>query len=156
MKIQVEKARAEEAEAIWNLRCNALRAQCVGHYDADLLAAWAGSDMPDHFHKEAENNIHVIRDDGRIVAFGLLLLEDSRIAAMFVDPSAFGQGYGRTMLRYLEARAQQSGLKHLQLNASLNAVGFYRACGFVGDTMSKHHSPRGFVLDCVLMEKSIG
>jgi ribosomal protein S18 acetylase RimI-like enzyme len=156
MKLQIEKAQAEDAEAVWALRSNALRTQCAGHYDADLLTAWAGSSMPDGFAKTVADGFHVIREDDNkhIVACGLIVLEKGSIEALFVDPATFRKGYGRAMLQHLETLARQYGLSRLTLKATLNAAGFYRACGFTGDAIGKHQSPSGLELDCVLMEKS--
>lgn len=155
MNVHIEKARAEDAAALWKLRSDALRTQCAGYYDAELLEAWAGSKMPEGFARDAAANFDVIRDGRRIVACGLVSLKDGSIDALFVDPAAFGQGHGRAMLEHLQAQAQQHGLQHLRLDASLNAVGFYRNCGFVGDKIGKYRSPSGFELDCMPMEKSI-
>jgi N-acetylglutamate synthase-like GNAT family acetyltransferase len=155
MSMQIERARAEDAETIWTVRSNALRTQCAGHYEAELLAAWANSSAPKGFAKTVADTFHVIRDDERVVACGLILLETGSIEALFVDPTAFGKGYGRALLQHMQTLAQQHGLQRLTLNASLNAVGFYRTCGFTGETPNKHHSPSGFEIDCVAMEKRL-
>jgi GNAT superfamily N-acetyltransferase len=155
MSVQIEKARTEDAEAVWNLRSNALRTQCAGHYDAELLAKWSDACAPEGFAATVADGFYVIRDGERITACGLIALEKGSIEALFVDPTAFGKGYGRAMLHHLQTLAQQHGMKRLRLNATLNAAGFYRACGFTGEALGKHHSPSGFELDCVSMEKLI-
>ena len=155
MNREIEKAGAEHAEAIWNLRCTALRTQGAGHYDEKILAAWAGGSMPENFPNEIAKGCYIIREGERVIAFGLVALNTGRIEAVFVDPDCFGRGYGRRMVEHLQTLAQAHGVTHLSLNASLNAAGFYRALGYTGDAIGKHHSPRGYILDCVPMEKQL-
>lgn len=154
MNSKIEKAGPEHAEAIWNLRGVALRTQGAGHYDQKLLEAWAGGDMPDGF-RDKVATMYIIREGERVVAYGMVRLESSQIDSVYVEPKCFGRGYGRRMVEHLQAMAQAHGITNLSLKASLNAVGFYRALGFSGDTPSKHYSPRGYIVDCVLMEKHL-
>ncbi len=69
-------------------------------------------------------------DDG-IVAFGQLNRETALVEAVYVSPSQSRQGIGLKVLRALEAMAASHGIKALTLEASLNAVEFYRRAGYV-------------------------
>lgn len=64
-------------------------------------------------------------------------------------------GIGRQIMLYLEKLALDAGLTQLSLESTLNAVKFYRAQGFVGDSVAKYVSPRGFSLDCIPMTKNL-
>jgi hypothetical protein len=60
-------------------------------------------------------------------------------------------GIGRQVLQDLEKLALQAVLTEL----SLDAAPFYRACGFVGNSVAKYESPRGIDLDCIPMTKKL-
>lgn len=51
--------------------------------------------------------------------------------------------------------AQQQAIEQVVLDATLNAVSFYRACGYVGDEQAVYRSPSGLVLACVPMVKRL-
>jgi len=55
-------------------------------------------------------------------------LAGNEIDALFVDPDCGGRGIGLTLMQAMEALADPA--RPLVLSASLNAVPFYRRCGF--------------------------
>lgn len=89
------------------------------------------------------------------VATGMLDLADGEIGALFVLPAYMGQGLGKAMLAHLECVARQQAIEQVVLDATLNAVSFYRACGYVGDEQAVYRSPSGLVLACVPMVKRL-
>jgi GNAT superfamily N-acetyltransferase len=72
--------------------------------------------------------IFVYDEGGRIDA--TIALEDDTISGFFVAPDRQGVGIGRALLRYIEGKAREKGLRWIRLSASLTAVGFYRKLGF--------------------------
>lgn len=150
------KATHSDAQAILNLRNEAIRVQCAGFYDPDLLAQWAHWTTPsDAFIAIVAERFQIIEHDGDIVASGMVDLENGKIDAIFVSPSHGRQGLGRAMMAHLEAMARTAGLGSLHLESTLNAAPFYRTLGFTGETRSTYQSPRGFELDCILMSKAL-
>ena len=79
----------------------------------------------------------------------------AQIDAMFVLPAHCGRGIGGLMMRHLEDIARDSAVKLLTLDATLNAVGFYRSRGFVGEARAVYRSQRGVAVECVPMTKSL-
>jgi len=73
---------------------------------------------------------------GRIVAMGALRHHDAataRVARMRVHPELQRCGYGRRVLRRLEARARELGYSRLVLETTprqIAAIGLYRAEGY--------------------------
>ena len=49
----------------------------------------------------------------------------------------------------------QQAIEQVVLDATLNAVSFYSACGYVGDEQAVYRSPSGLVLACVPMVKRL-
>ncbi|WP_144213933.1 GNAT family N-acetyltransferase [Shewanella donghaensis] len=153
--MQIRKATIADAQTAFEIRNQAIWTQCKGHYDDDVLRVWTEGDLPQQFADVFAATGYVAIADGDIAGVGMIDVDTGMVDAMFVRPSAFGQGLGRAMLQHLESIAREAGCKKLILDASLNAVIFYRTCGFIGETQSIWHSPRGIDLACVPMEKSL-
>jgi hypothetical protein len=81
----------------------------------------------------------------------MLDVATGRIDGVIVTHSRFRRDIGRAMMQHLERVARDFGVQHLMLDASLNAVDFYRSQGFQGDAVGSYHSPRGITLECVPM-----
>ena len=111
--------------------------------------------MPESFPGNVENNYYVALLESKIIGAGAIDLNSGRIDAMCVDPEYIGTGTGKRLMRYLETLAREGHMKRLHLESSLNAVPFYQACGFICLKEAQYQSPRGFSLDCILMEKKL-
>jgi ribosomal protein S18 acetylase RimI-like enzyme len=71
-------------------------------------------------------------------------LNTAQIDAVLVHPMFFRRGIGAAIMRHLENIARAHGLQHLALDATLNAVEFYRSLGFEGDATDTYRSPRAY------------
>ncbi len=70
---------------------------------------------------------------GTLIATGCTIPREPgilQVRYMAVDPQYRGQGIGRGLLVFLEARAIEAGVRRLLLNARGQAIGFYEACGY--------------------------
>ncbi|MBE9051305.1 GNAT family N-acetyltransferase [Nostocales cyanobacterium LEGE 11386] len=54
----------------------------------------------------------------------------SHISQLYVAKSKQNQGFGRMLINFIEQQAKESGVSRLTVKASLNAVSFYKKCGF--------------------------
>ena len=153
--VTIRQATADDAIAIWNLRNSAILAQCSGFYPADVLKIWTAGEVTDRFVQAVAAKWNVACDNRSVVGTGIIDRQSGQVDGIFVRPDMMGRGIGRQMMRYLEGMAKQSGLSDMSLDSTLNAAPFYRSCGFVGETISTYHSPRGITLDCVPMEKHL-
>jgi GNAT superfamily N-acetyltransferase len=151
----IRKATREDAQTAWTLRNLAIAAQCADDYPPHLISAWTPLDIPDGFAETVEQHLYVADLFGEVVGTGMINLQTGKIDAIFVHPKRVRLGIGAKIVRHLEELARVKGLREMVLESTLNAVEFYRACGFSGDRISQYHSPRGFSLDCVLMSKRI-
>jgi GNAT superfamily N-acetyltransferase len=70
----------------------------------------------------------VLEWHGRIVGTGTLL--NDHIAAVFVEPSLQGKGFGRRIMAHLEAEACSAGLSAVILDASLPSKLFYDSLAY--------------------------
>ena len=153
--ISIRKANENDAQAIWGIRIAAIDSQCAGYYPPKSLEIWTSGEMTKQFVKTVADRFYVATIDGLIVGTGMIDLKSGKIDAIFVHPSKIRSGVGRKIMSYLEELALQAGLTKMILESTLNAVPFYRACGFVEETPSMYESSRGVSLDCVLMKKSL-
>ena len=74
--------------------------------------------------------------DGRVVGCCLLTREEGRVVqlrAMAVEPGLQGQGVGRAVVEYAEARARELDAREIQLDSRRTALGFYARLGFVAE-----------------------
>ncbi len=91
---------------------------------------------------EWENiSIHVLMLDEKneAVATGRLQLnngEEGQIRSMAVRADLQGKGLGSEIIHYIEQKAKEKKLKHILLDARINAVKFYEKHGYrvIGDS----------------------
>lgn len=78
------------------------------------------------------------------------------IRYLFVHPEAIRRGIGRRLLERAERSARAAERPRLRVWSSLNAVGFYRAVGFLPERRARWPVRTGIELDYVLMGKRAG
>jgi N-acetylglutamate synthase-like GNAT family acetyltransferase len=153
--ISIRKANEEDAQAAWHIRNAAINSHCAGHYPPEALESWTRGDVTEDFVSAVVDSFYVATLDGEVVGTGMIDLDSGKVDAIFVHPNNMGTGVGSQILSYLEKLAIDAGLTQVNLESTLNAAPFYRACGFVGETVSKYKSPRGVSLDCIPMKKGL-
>ncbi len=119
------------------------------------MALWTRGSASDGYSVLMEKRFYLGCVNGEPVATGMLDLANNEVGALFVRPAFTGRGYGKAMLDHLETVARHIAVEEVVLDATLNAVSFYRACGYVGDEQAVYHSPSGLVLACVPMVKRL-
>jgi GNAT superfamily N-acetyltransferase len=149
----IRKATAADAAAAWEIRNAAILSQCQGHYPQESLALWTNGTITDEFIHFVAEQLYVATVHDAVVATGMVNRTTGRLDAMMVRPDMMRRGIGTQMVSFLEDMARAAGLSKLTLDSTLNAAGFYRRCGFVGDVVEKFQSPRGITLDCIPMTK---
>lgn len=100
-------------------------------YGADELAEWKGRLDPEPLRRLIEDpavSFVVAEEGGALIGFGTR--DQAVIRYLYVHPTRSGRGLGARLMERLESEALQLGLAALELDASRNAVGFYRRMGF--------------------------
>lgn len=72
----------------------------------------------------------VIEEKCHIVGFAQYSLDSCELYQIQVLPSYEGLGYGKKLYLFFENDCRYRGCKLLRLNATLNAIGFYKKMGF--------------------------
>lgn len=154
--LDIRRATRDDCEEIGRVHVRSIREICGGHYAPESIEAWASPRKGEHYLKAIrDKEFYVAEEDGAVVGFGNLNAETCEIEAVYVSPEASGRGVGMNILRTLEGRARELGLKSLVLNASLNAVAFYERGGFASERAGTHTLANGAVIPCVLMSKRL-
>lgn len=155
--MNIRKALASDAQAIFDLRNRSIRRLCKGFYQDDLLFRWTEGVVPSsEFVEFVSQLMYVAESSGRVIGCGAVSLLDGKVDAVFVDPDHAGNGIGRKVMQLLEEIAVEGGsTETLHLEATLNATPFYAKLGFSVDSASLYISPRGFSLECIKMSKSL-
>lgn len=131
MKIRL--ATPDEAQALWDIRNQAIRYGCRESYAAEVIAAWTPEIMPQAYRSAIENNPFFVVDDSasnRPVATGFLDLTSGSVEAIFTLPEFFGQGMASRILQAIKKEAIKRGLTQLTLSSTPNACTFYERNGF--------------------------
>src|SRR4029077_8833979 len=110
-----------------------VRALCAGAYSPGQIEAWLAPRVPQNY-----RNAMTVGGETMFVAqraeavVGFASIKASVLMGLYVDPDG-GRGAGRILLQAVEAHARSNGAAVLTLQATLNAVPFYRRRGFSPD-----------------------
>ncbi|MCQ3025358.1 GNAT family N-acetyltransferase [Pseudomonas tremae] len=152
----IRPAKRTNTEAVFDIRLQAIRHQCITVYTAKQIMAWTDVPLTDRYRAWVEKEYHVAWLGEIPVATGLIDFQSGEIGAIFVLPAFMGQGIGKTMLLYLERLAFKAAIVDIHLDATSNATAFYRRCGYHGDIQVFYTSPTGLELACTPMRKNSG
>jgi ribosomal protein S18 acetylase RimI-like enzyme len=150
------KAERKDCASIAHVHTSAIRAISNSLYTPEEIEAWAVPRTPESYQQSIRSKeFYVAVEDDLIVGFGVLNQESREIEAVYVSPDVRRRGVGLMILGLLEERARALGLEVLSLNASLNAVRFYKRAGYVAQEGAKYRLPSGVEIPCVPMVKRI-
>ncbi len=154
--LTIRRSRQEDCQSIGSVHSAAVAAIRTDLYTPEEIRSWAVPKKPESYKESIRSKeFFVAEEDGIILGFGVLNQESAEVEAVYVSPEAGRRGIGLELLRKLEERARALGLGVLRLNASLNAVPFYRRAGYLGQEVSKYRLTTGVEIACVPMVKLI-
>ena len=153
---KIRRARQEDCHSIGSVHAAAVSGIRTALYTTEEIQAWAVPKEPESYEESIRSKeFFVAEDSGAILGFGVLNQELAEVEAVYVTPEAGRRGIGLEILRKLEERAEDRGLRQLRLNASLNAVPFYEQSGYVAQEPSKYRLLTGVEIACVPMIKTL-
>jgi putative acetyltransferase len=152
----IRAAVPSDAGAIFTVHISAIRDVCGAVYDATQIDSWTCRKRPEgYLEPMAQHPFLVAVVDGIVVGFSELNPETGEVCAVYVRPDRVRQGIGRQLLRAVETVALQRGLTRIHLHATLNAVPFYQAHGYILDGAGSVLLGDGTGLPCVNMHKEL-
>ncbi len=126
--VMIRAARPDEAAAISEL---AVRSKGHWGYNRSFLEA-CRDDLALSPTEIATSPVYVYENDNSLCGFYRLLPAGDHAAeldALFVDPSAIGQGVGRRLWEHAVSTAGALGYRELLIQSDPHAEGFYRTMG---------------------------
>lgn len=154
--MNIRRARREDCRSIVGVHAAAVEGIRTALYTTEEIQSWAiPKELESYEESIRSKEFFVAEEDGIIVGFGVLNQESAVVEAVYVSPGAGRRGIGLELLKKLEERARALGLGVLRLNASLNAVPFYKRAGYVAQEESKYRLSNGVEIACVPMVKAI-
>src|ERR1700735_5818104 len=160
---QLRPGRPDDALAILEAHRSAIRQTAASVYNPAIIDEWAPAvivrERVDSFQRWIERGeeliVVAVEPAGQIIGFGSIVPANSELRAVYVDAAYGGQGVGRALLAWLEKLARDARLAELRMDASINAVRFYEANGFISLEHGEHPMPSGARMACVRMRKTL-
>jgi putative acetyltransferase len=157
--VSIRPAIADDARGILEAHRAAVFGTGAAAYPADIVEAWAAvidsGTVRQLAHRiTAGAELVVVADTGGAIAgFGSIDPQTSEVLAVYVDPHFGRCGLGSQIVASLEDLAHQRKLRHLDLDASLNAEAFYLKHGYTAIERGEHVLRTGARMACVKMRK---
>ncbi|MCS7042124.1 MAG: GNAT family N-acetyltransferase [Bryobacteraceae bacterium] len=151
----IRRATLEDRQAIYEIQRSAILETCRRSYPEEDVTVWAGLLSPDSYHAIHDRYFVVAERGGRILGFGRLDEQEGEVEAIYVSPAAERAGIGSAILRHLEARARECGLKELKVRSTLNAESFYARHGYQHLALIRYRLVPSLMLNCVEMRKQL-
>ncbi len=161
-QILYRAANPVDAAAMVKVHFNAVQAVSTAFYSQEIRLAW--SPVPSQKRIEwlagvitnIDTNCCVATNQaGQIMAFVIYLVTEQIIQALYVEPGYTGMGIGATLMTMVEKSAVLKGADRVALKASMNAVSFYQAMGFVVVKQGQQELSDGSVMSAMVMEKNL-
>jgi len=103
-----------------------------------------------------DKNIGVVTvNSDAVIGYGFFNVKDREVRALYVLPGYTKQDVGRRIMDRLEKLARIKNIEKLNLQSTLNAVGFYKKLGYREIGEEKHPVSESLSIARVRMEKSI-
>ena len=170
-KFTIRKAFEKDKDDIYRVHTKAIQETCSSHYGPNEVEVWLRRQDPGRYLEFLrQGEIMIAEDqDERVVGFGHATsdtilneeIEDQgkfhavHIKGLFVDPEQHRKGAGSSLMNHLEKTASGLGAKILTVHATLNAVEFYRKCGFDPLEFVEHRVSDEVCLQCRKMIKKL-
>jgi GNAT superfamily N-acetyltransferase len=155
--MEIRTAIAADVDGIMAAHLSAIVQICASAYKPEEITAWTagGKDPERYLPGIVEGRFSVALIEGVVVGFCDLDVGQAEVRGLFVHAGYTGRGIGRALLNRAEGRALRAGVRRLRVDSTTNAIGFYRALGFVLDEMSLFRLRSGVCLPCGVMHKEL-
>lgn len=156
--LRLRPVHASDLEAIVAMQEASIMALGAPVYGEAKARAWARLGHQFRHDLLGEGGFWVAEQDRRLLGVGgwspdSLEPDLAWIRYLFVHPQATRRGIGRRLVAQAERSAYAADRARLRVWSSLNAVGFYRALGFLPERRARWPVQAAIELDYVLMAK---
>ena len=156
--LRLRPVRASDLDAIAAMQEVSIMALGAPVYGETKARAWARLGYQFRHDLLGEGGFWVAEQEWRLLGVGGWSPDSMEpdlawIRYLFVHPQAVRRGIGRRLVARAEGSAHAAARPRLRVWSSLNAVGFYRAVGFLPERRVRWPVQRAVELDYVLMAK---
>jgi GNAT superfamily N-acetyltransferase len=158
----IRRAGLSDVNEIAAAHADSIRSLGSHYYEPDVVGAWSdGLEGPLYAQAMARGEVFFIAVDrlgeqSDVLGFSTHRVDDNvHGTAVYVRGKAARRGVGSALLRAAEANARAAGAATIEIDASLAAVDFYTALGFVEIGRGMHALPSGQSMPCVFMRKEL-
>jgi putative acetyltransferase len=151
----------QDARAFLEVHHAAVRETAAKDHPPEVIEAWAPLPIDEAFVEKVRRNLNgdfrvVAEIGGEVIGMAVLVPLKSQVLACYVSPAHSRKGVGSALMYAIEQEAEDRGLEHLRLNASLTAVAFYKTLGFHERGETEHVFASGVRTTSIKMKKALG
>jgi GNAT superfamily N-acetyltransferase len=152
--ISTRKFRPSDLGAVKDLICNTIDVCYSATYPKEAIKFFKVYHCEENILEGAEEgHAIVLEQDDRIVGTGTIV--DGHIVRVFIEPEYQKLGFGKLIMRKLEAKASSQGISVVNLDASLPSKKFYDSSGYITLEETFLEVENGKRLDYYKMEKPL-
>ena len=160
INFEVRRAGLRDVDEIAAAHLDSIRSIGSLYYDAAIVSDWAARVKGDLYKNAMDRGevfwiaIGELSDQPAVLGFSSHRIdEDEHRTAVYVRGNAARHGLGSALFRTAEGAAITAGATSIHVDASLAAVGFYKANGFEEVGRGEHRLWSGRPMACVFMRK---
>ena len=153
--IRIRNATQDDIEPFKEVIKSSILVLCKDFYTPDQIKALLGQ-FPDFdlYAKWIDERVLIVAENnGVVIGFAQYTPELALIEAVHVEPSMARSGIGNMLVNAIEKVAMSQGASKISLESSLNAVEFYKKCGYQRKQSSSYLCKDGVTLETVSFEK---
>lgn len=140
MNINIELASTSDRDAVLEARASAIIKDAHSAMSESEVYEWAGKDKTvETLVQINAKEVWVARSEHEGI-LGWVRSENDYVEGMYVSGKHQKIGLGRTLLSFIEKQIEGQGYEKVHLEAALNAVGFYKACGYTESAVNKQNN----------------
>lgn len=159
---EVRRATLADVNEIAAAHVDSIRSIGAQHYDAPIVFDWSARLTGDRYAQAMARGevfyiaVGEIDNQPAVLGFSSHRIEEGEHrTAIYVRGRAARRGVGSALFRAAEAEAVAAGAASIHVDASLAAVEFYKANGFVEVGRGEHRLRSGRPMECVFMRKEL-
>nr|WP_249795119.1 GNAT family N-acetyltransferase [Bradyrhizobium sp. Oc8] len=119
----------QDAESVFNITKASIGGLARASYSPGQIENWMGERTPSFYEELIGNGRMMVCLRGGVVV-GFVDALPGELTRLFILPEVAGVGLGRRLLKIGIAQSRLGHSGSIKLEATVNAVGFYRKCGF--------------------------
>ena len=129
--IEIRKAISRDIPAIVQIHKSCVRIMNATAYPASVISVWLKQIKANSVRKQFHNSKWIVLTrTTRVIGFAQYSIGDKKLYQINISPRYANKGLGKLIYVFIEREFMKRKAKIIELDATLNAVPFYKALGF--------------------------